>query len=234
MYPKIETLYERNQETHKLIEPLVLKNPTYDLVKKWVFSEKIDGTNIRVLWEPEHETFGDINGPNITKWPDHLRFADRTDNAKLDGYKSLMKYLNETFTAEKLRSTFTGPVVLYGEGYGAGINKGGGYRTDQSFILFDVFVLDNENPFRGWWLNDEDMRAVAQGLNIDAVPFICYTELELATEMVRTGFKSRLGTADAEGLVGRPAETLYDKRGRRIIIKIKTKDFEKPEVENVR
>jgi hypothetical protein len=45
--------------------------------------------------------------------------------------------------------------------------------------------------------------------------------------MVRAGFQSRLngGKAKAEGLVGRPAETLFDKKGARLIVKLKTKDF---------
>jgi hypothetical protein len=45
--------------------------------------------------------------------------------------------------------------------------------------------------------------------------------------MVRVGFKSKLngGAAQAEGLVGRPLETLFDKKGSRLIVKLKTKDF---------
>jgi hypothetical protein len=31
--------------------------------------------------------------------------------------------------------------------------------------------------------------------------------------------------AQAEGLVGRPLETLFDKRGSRLIVKLKTRDF---------
>ena len=222
-YHKIDTLYERNLDTHKLIEPLVIKNPTYGLIKRWLFTEKIDGMNIRAIWKPAREGV-------VVPWPESLDFRGKTDKAVIGPehkcYKSLMKYLTENITADKLRGVFTDScVVLYGEGYGAGINKGGSYRTDQSFILFDVFVVDHGNPFGGWWLNDEGTRDVAAKLGIDAVPFVCYTELELATEMVRTGFKSKIGVADAEGLVGRPAETLYDKRGRRVITKIKTRDF---------
>ena len=48
-----------------------------------------------------------------------------------------------------------------------------------------------------------------------------------ATEMVRSGFQTRIGTSGkpAEGLVGRPAEALFDKKGHRLIVKLKTKDF---------
>ena len=51
--------------------------------------------------------------------------------------------------------------------------------------------------------------------------------LTVATEMVRAGFPTRIGTSGkpAEGLVGRPAEALFDKKGHRLIVKLKTKDF---------
>lgn len=54
--------------------------------------------------------------------------------------------------------------------------------------------------------------------------------LEDATHMVRNGFISLLGAANkqnfpAEGLVGRTAEPLFDKKGARLIVKLKTKDF---------
>jgi len=35
------------------------------------------------------------------------------------------------------------------------------------------------------------------------------------------------GIARAEGMVGRPVEALFDKRGHRLIVKLKTKDFAK-------
>ena len=55
--------------------------------------------------------------------------------------------------------------------------------------------------------------------------------LEEGVEMVRKGFDSILAKENtgevrpAEGIVGRTVETLFDKKGHRIIIKLKTKDF---------
>jgi hypothetical protein len=51
--------------------------------------------------------------------------------------------------------------------------------------------------------------------------------LEEATEKVRAGFPSLLngGKKQAEGMVGRTAEPLFDKKGSRLIVKLKTKDF---------
>ena len=37
-------------------------------------------------------------------------------------------------------------VELFGEGYGAKIQSGGGYRNDVDFILFDVLISDNYQP----------------------------------------------------------------------------------------
>lgn len=56
-YHKIETLYERDEQTHRLKQPLVLKNRVYGLVNPWVFTEKIDGTNIRAIWHAGRLTF---------------------------------------------------------------------------------------------------------------------------------------------------------------------------------
>jgi hypothetical protein len=69
---------------------------------------------------------------------------------------------------------------------------------------------------------------VSERLGLRAVPDYGEMSLETATEGVRKGFKSRCSVdpdLDAEGLVGRPIETLFDKKGARLIVKLKTKDF---------
>lgn len=206
-YHKIETLYERDEKTHRLVEPLVLKNRVYGCLKSWQFTEKIDGTNIRVIWDGERVTFG-----------------GRTDNAQIPA--DLVNWLSENVKAEALAATFHAlepgsTAVLYGEGYGAGIQKGGGdYSPVKKFILFDVRVGT-------WWLSDENMRDVANNLGLRAVPSFGEMTLEDATAMVRGGIASQIGIAgkQAEGLVGRPVEALFDKKGHRLIVKLKTHDF---------
>lgn len=203
-YHKIETLYERDERTHRLKPDLVLKNPVYGIIRTWEFTEKIDGTNIRCIWE---------NGT--------LTFGGKTDNAQI--HADLIKWLYEHVSTEKLREMFpeAASVVIYGEGYGAGIQKGGDYGDTKKLIVFDVLV-DGK-----WWLNWENVCDVARKLELDTVPFVGEMTLGAATEMVRAGFASRLngGKARAEGLVGRPLEALFDKKGARLIVKLKTKDF---------
>jgi RNA ligase len=203
-YHKIKTLYERDVNTFK-VNPSVLKNRTYGLLKTWHWTEKVDGTNIRCIWQDKKLTFG-----------------GKSDNAQM--HPQLLQWLGEHVSSEKLAAIFPETdAVIYGEGYGAGIQKGGGdYTPEKKLIVFDVLVGNK------WWLAHEDICDVAQKLGLDVVPDFGEMSLEDATELVRKGFKSRCAVnanKDAEGLVGRPLETLFDKKGSRLIVKLKTLDF---------
>jgi hypothetical protein len=201
-YHKIETLYERDPKTFKVI-PTALRNPVYGLIKEWEFTEKIDGTNIRCMWQDGKLTLG-----------------GKTDSAQI--HADLVRWLYDNVSAEKLAEIFPDTTaVIYGEGYGAGIQKGANYNPTKKFIVFDVLVAGK------WWLNWANTCDVARKLGLEVVPFIGTMTLEAATEMVHQGFQSRLadGKARAEGLVGRTAEPLFDKKGDRLIVKLKTRDF---------
>lgn len=206
-YHKIETLYERDEVTHRLKPELILKNPTYGILKSWQFTEKVDGTNIRCIW---------------TCATGRLTFGGKSDNAQV--HADLIKWLYENVSEETMRGIFPETdAVIYGEGYGAGIQKGGGdYTPVKKLIVFDVLVSGK------WWLNWTGVCDVAAKLGLDTVPYFGEMTLEAATEMVRAGIKSRCAinvSKEAEGLVGRPTETLFDKKGARLIVKLKTKDF---------
>jgi hypothetical protein len=210
-YHKIETLYERDEKSFRLRPELILKNRVYGAIKTWHWTEKIDGTNIRCIWKDKKLTFG-----------------GKTDNAQI--HADLIRWLYEHVTTEAMAAIFPEQdAIVYGEGYGAGIQKGGGmYSPEKRFIVFDVFVVDTVNSkLGGWWLSDENMRDVAQKLGLDAVPYMGEMTLSDAAELVKAGFKSKISIAvhDAEGMVGRPIEPMYDKKGSRLIVKLKTKDF---------
>lgn len=216
-YHKIETLYERNLETFK-VNPSKLKNRTYSLIKTWQWTEKIDGTNIRCIWSPERHGQNADETPVFI--PASLRFGGKTDNAQT--HADLIRWLYENVSVAKVAEIFPDTeAVIYGEGYGAGIQKGGSYSSTQKLIVFDVLVGGK------WWLSWENVCDVTGKLGLDVVPFIGEMSLEEATAMVQAGFYSRLGdgTLRAEGLVGRTAEPLFDKKGARLIVKLKTKDF---------
>jgi len=205
-YCKIQTVFKRDPATkHKTIIYGDYSIPAFEYLadKEWIFTEKIDGTNIRVQLEDGKITFG-----------------GRTDNAQIPAF--LIQKLMELFTAEKLLTVFPeGSACLYGEGYGAKIQKGGGnYIPDGcGFILFDVLCGE-------WWLERENVEDVALKLDIGTVPIIGKGFIHEAVEMTRKGFQSLVGNCIAEGIVMRPKIELLDRGGRRIIAKIKHRDFQ--------
>ena len=115
-------------------------------------------------------------------------------------------------------------ISLYGEGYGAKIQKGVNYiSNDVNFILFDVKIGK-------WWLDRESIKDIANKLGISAVPLMGYMTIPEAIEYVKKGFKSTIAENkdyDAEGLVLKTPCGLLKRGGERLITKIKTVDFRK-------
>ena len=217
-YPKIQTVFLRDPKTNYktlLEEEWAKKEFEYLQDLDWIWTEKIDGTNIRIIW----------NGEKV-------RFGGKTDNAQIPTF--LLAVLQDTFTVEKLTEVFPKPeleegedpeeseICLYGEGYGAKIQKGGNYLSDRTdFILFDCKIGD-------WWLTRESCKEIAENLSIKIVPVIDIAPLLDAVEFCKVGFKSTIAENkdyDAEGLVLKPYVDLFDRSGQRVITKIKTKDF---------
>ena len=208
-YHKIETLFERDMEgTKKLIEGR-FRNPAVEFLKgnEWQFTEKIDGTNIRVYWDGHKVIFG-----------------GRTDSAQIP--TNLMYALNDKFLGlanEELFEQKFGetPVTFYGEGYGEKIQAGGGlYRKGVGFILFDVQVGDT-------WLERPNVEDIAQTFNLGIAPIVLTGTIQDAVEYVKSKPKCTVAEQEkeAEGLVGRPVVEMSDRRGHRIIVKIKVDDF---------
>lgn len=204
-YHKIETLFERDIDTKKLIEGQ-FRNTTIEFLKdnKWQFTEKIDGTNIRILWD----------GHKVT-------FAGRTDKAQIPA--ELSNRLFELFGGETNEQLFEQKfgeteVMLVGEGYGAKIQNGGLYRDNQDFILFDVMIAGN-------WQPRESVEDIANYFGIDVVPIVLEGRIQEAIDYVKTKPNSKIGTATSEGVVGRPIVEMQDRTGKRVIVKIKVRDF---------
>lgn len=185
-----------------------------------MFTEKVDGTNIRVIFT-NYET-GRENSINLIE--PKIIFKGKTDNAQIPSF--LIAKLQEIFLPQlnKFKKKFITKeepfsVCLYGEGYGSKIQKGGGnYRKDQSFVLFDVNI-------NGWWLQRKDVEEIASFFGLDIVPIIGEGTLEEMIVLTKGGFNSFWGDFLAEGIVARPKVELKARNGHRIITKIKYKDF---------
>lgn len=218
-YQKIQTLFKRDERN--IIIPDQFTYPEFEVLKdlKWECTEKIDGTNIRI----ELSSSGNPEDGII------MSFKGRTDKAVIPEH--LLTKLNWLFDRERLMEvlnitdeTQDCNITLYGEGYGAKIQKGGNYiSNDVNFILFDVKIGK-------WWLDRESIKDIANKLGISAVPLMGYMTIPEAIEYVKKGFKSTIAENkdyDAEGLVLKTPCGLLKRDGERLITKIKTVDFRK-------
>lgn len=204
-YHKIDTVFKRDPATkHKTLLEGDYSNDAFAFLaqNEWVFTEKVDGTNIRVM----------ISDGTVT-------FGGKTNDAQIPAL--LVSRLQERFLLQAglLAEMFPDGACLYGEGYGARIQKGGGnYLSYQDFVLFDCKVGE-------WWLQRDALDEIAGKLGIDIVPILGRGTLSDMIEMARTGFNSTWGPFISEGIVARPAVELKTRNGHRIITKIKHRDF---------
>lgn len=206
-YHKINTIFKRD-DNHKIIMgDYSCEEFRYLANNIWEWSEKIDGTNIRVMW----------NGRDVI-------FGGKTNNASIPVF--LLYKLQEFFDGTKKRKMFIdkfgteGNVCLYGEGFGAKIQKGGGnyIKDGVSFILFDVLIND-------YWIERKNVEDIAKYFGLSVVPIIGEGTFQEMIDKVKIGFNSQWGDFKAEGIVAKPIVELKDRRGDRIIAKLKYRDF---------
>jgi hypothetical protein len=231
-YHKIQTLFKRitsGPDKGRMIEGAwTTPELEYLAGNQWEYTEKVDGTNIRVIYDP------------YVHPDDQVRFLGRSDGAIIPA--PLLAHLKETFQGYPY-DVFDSRVTLFGEGYGPKIQGGGKYRNDHSFVLFDVKIGD-------FWLRRHDVDDIAAKLSIDSVPVIGHGTLYQAINLVKygtayhdkeveavrsvmtndwlsqvPGMTSRWGNFEAEGIVARPAVPMFDRQGGRIITKVKGVDF---------
>ena len=225
-YPKIQTLFKRDENNKYVIIPDQYSEPIFEFIDRWFVSEKIDGTNVRIFYSYQMEG-------------ESLEFGGKTDNAQLPVF--LFKKLMEIFDKEKLRKVFVSEnnegrlmpirVILYGEGFGKGIQKGGNYIKDGvDFALFDVYVYaEDDRSIRGWWLERHNVLDVAEKLGIKMVPenVLVYTKFEIIN-YVKNKAKSMISENDdyiAEGIVARADPPILFRNGHPVMFKLKVKDF---------
>lgn len=214
LYHKIQSIYYRDPENnYKTFIEGKFTVDAFGMLKNlpWEFTEKVDGTNIRIGWD-------DVEGK--------VSLGGRSDNAQLPG--QLRIYMEEYFTPDRMTDGLMGPVTLIGEGYGGKIQKGSGYRPDQAFILFDVFVEPTEEHPLGIFLSRSMVNDIACELGIPVIPVIHTGPLLDGVGLVKDSVYSEVAQTSEyilEGVVARPVVEMYDRLNRRIITKIKVKDY---------
>jgi hypothetical protein len=217
-YHKINGLYKRwRKDSHTpdmlpegtqyndfKIGEFALPEFEYLFNNQWVWSEKLDGTNIRI--------YLNTIGGNF-----NYSIKGRTDAANIP--KQLAKWIDDWFHANygNIANTFPDTeLVLYGEGVGAKIQNGGLFG-EQHFKLFDILIGQ-------FYLEKPAVADIASKLNLDT-PTTWIGNIQEAIDKVKTLPKSTFGDFTIEGYVGQPLVRLNNAKGERIVTKIKVRDF---------
>jgi hypothetical protein len=209
-YHKINSLFKRDMNAPK--KPFLFgewASPEIGFLANtvWLWTEKIDGTNIRVGFDGATVAIG-----------------GRKENSQIP--RPLLKALQEKYTVDLMKSAFPNitaeePITLYGEGIGYRIQKSDKYQELANYepmVLFDVKIGQ-------WWLSQEDIIDISDSLSVPIASTRGAGTIMDAIEFVRGGFKSLFGDFTAEGLVLRPTVPLFSRNGTRIITKVKVRDF---------
>lgn len=206
-YHKINGLYKRHREGENkgkfIFGDFSLPEFEYLFHNQWIWTEKLDGTNIRIYLNPNENTYN-IKG--------------RTDKAviPIPLMEWLVNFCKNTNFSEVFKET--PEVVLYGEGVGKKIQKVGHNYGEPHFKLFDIKIGN-------FWLEKEAVEDIASQLGLDYALTIKVCSIPEAIKFVTDGFKSSFGDFEAEGLVGQPLNRLKSANGDRIVTKLKTCDF---------
>jgi hypothetical protein len=207
-YPKINSLNKRDKDKGMIIIPGAWACEEFGYLADcmWNWTEKIDGTNIRLAWDGHSITVG-----------------GRTDRAVLPG--QLWLYLKSKLQSNEANVLWTEQfgenreVVVYGEGVGPKIQGNPLHLESPDFIVFDIKIGK-------FWLKYKDMKGIANNLGFSVVPQLpCVTLREAMTVVQEDYFRSHYPGVSPEGMVGHPAVELCDRMGGRITAKVKVVDF---------
>lgn len=212
-YRKIDTVWKRDKDRKMVIIPGEYSDDAVKNTRLFSFTEKVDGQCITVI---------------TTK--NDIKVIGKTHNTEFNkAHEKLLNYINDRFTRENIDSiidwNMADKVVFYGEGYGAKIQKGGTYLSeDQKFILFDV-VID------GIWLEESKVTDFAWKLGVDRVPVLGIGTVQDVIDLIIKRSMSKLAPERVmEGVVGRAHPIVLDRfRQTPIMFKIKMKDYEQLE-----
>ena len=228
--PELEWLRDCKFDAEEKVDGM---NTRIEVTREFITSDI--GNNIGIKWNVAYK--GKTDNAQIPK----MLYTYLTTELAEDKVLNALGLSKEMYVTDKLMQEKTWSVLntqfnvyeldetkipkrytLYGEGFGAGIQSGGYYRKDNSFIGFDVKV-DN------MYLLRENRDEIFKKLGVDIVPFMGTFTVDEAIEFVKKGFNSKVAEEPhlAEGLVLRTPIGLQSRRGERIIFKVKACDFQK-------
>lgn len=141
----------------------------------------------------------------------------------------MLTFLNNLVTKESINSAFVSDknrdlyITIYGEGIGYNIQSNPLQLPDDAFdfLVFDIHI-------NTWWLQWSEVCDICSKLGLKTVPHFGLMTINEAEEIVEKGFRTHTEyNGNAEGIVLVGVEGILDRRGRRLITKLKTKDYVK-------
>lgn len=201
-YHKIDSLWVFDNTKKEFIKGS-FRNEAVELLKNclWTFTEKIHGTNLRVMWDGYSVTVG-----------------GRSEKSQFS--KRQQEFINKVFLTKDIELVFEQlfgekEVVVYGEMFGYDINEYAKlYSEEYDFRVFDVLVGNV-------YLQHRDIYKVATALGFKVAPIALCGTIDQAIEYVKATELSTFSMAPIEGVVGVPAGGFFDRVGKRVIVKIK-------------
>jgi hypothetical protein len=234
-FPKTYNLLDRDLDTKKCV-PGTRSNPAFEQVNRWLVLEKIDGTNVRLILDwgccgPLYEVRGRSDAATLPK-----NFVDEALS-----HVGAVHMVTALQTIEPESEPGSLAMFVYGEGYGPGIQKGGGlYAGSKSFRAFDVatcrIIEDEDTGERRLghrlWRTWADVLAVADVLGVKTAPVFGENLTTGGVEEFLPRWTTSVvsveegdGTAECEGVVARTDPYLFTFRGDRVAFKLKHKDI---------
>ena len=239
-FPKIQSLFKRyndRADRERIGEwiPGNYSTREFEALKSipWKWTEKVDGTNIRVSFDNDHR----------------ILIGGKSDAAVIQPglaqgiCKSLGAYDGVFFDRERLSSFSESltQIVIYGEGFGPGIQKAGvDYGEEKQFIAYDIFIKTTEDPHVGYWMPRDISHTILTAAEIPVVPNVFEYPTKLTTLLNMFAYMMDCVEADEdsseikhatkkfkEGYVGMPCVDLFNARGGRIIVKLTYEDVKK-------
>lgn len=203
-YRKIANVFKFDAKYQNIVDYNEPFKSLQDL--KWYGTEKVDGTNIRIIWDGYK-----------------IEIKGRTDNAQFQG--DFLKTISKMFLTKEMEYIFEQLfenkfVIIYGEGYGPKIQAGGElYSNEPKFIVFDINI-------EGKYLKRENVLDICNKLNLDVVPYVFSGNIQEAKEFVAKHPMSTINEKhEMEGLVLELHLDIYDNNGHPLKCKLKYRDM---------
>jgi len=242
LYPKIYTIFKREESGKRNVTPMVNSSHTIqalNLIKSIIVEEKIDGTNssLKINYDfndgINYRYFGRQH--EISNQPDYKdnNYIRQTIDEVID-FAQIKDWYIKNFVQtpnpkDKEERTEFPEITIFAECYGYGIQKQNYLsKGERDIRVFDIRIGNS-------WLSSDDRNKVCRELGLKVVPRLCvlnsFPTFEEAYDLLfKTYPKSVVAKENGndmflEGFVLKPKISLYTNNYRRILGKIKRSDY---------